>query len=214
MTGCQDPVGEMTLPEILRLLQAEKVARIVVTTDNVRATRAQGLPRGVEVRDRVDTLEVQRELAAVPGVTVLVHDQFCAAEKRRHRKRGTYPTPDERVVINERICEGCGDCGKKSNCLSVHPVETAFGRQTQTDQSTCNFDFSCLQGDCPALVTAVPGTTSGRVASAPALAAGAIAEPAGVGVDPARGFSLRLTGIGGTGIVTVSAVLATAAVLD
>ncbi|UVE96092.1 indolepyruvate ferredoxin oxidoreductase family protein [Dietzia sp. B32] len=214
MTGGQDPVGEMTLPEILRLLQAEKVARIVVTTDNVRATRAQGLPRGVEVRDRVDTLEVQRELAAVPGVTVLVHDQFCAAEKRRHRKRGTYPTPDERVVINERICEGCGDCGKKSNCLSVHPVETEFGRKTQIDQSTCNFDFSCLQGDCPAFVTVVPGTTSGRVASAPALAADAIAEPAGVGVDPDRGFSLRLTGIGGTGIVTVSAVLATAAVLD
>ena len=214
MTGGQDPVGEMTLPEILRLLQAEKVARIVVTTDDVRATRSRGLPRGVEVRDRVDTLEVQRELAAVPGVTVLVHDQYCAAEKRRHRKRGTYPTPDERVVINERICEGCGDCGRKSNCLSVHPVETEFGRKTQIDQSTCNFDFSCLEGDCPAFVTVVPGEKSRRVASAPALAADAIPEPARAGVEPDRGFSLRLTGIGGTGIVTVSAILATAAVLD
>lgn len=214
MTGGQDPVGEMSLPEILRLLQAEKVAKIVVTTDNVKATRAQGLPRGVEVRDRVDTLEVQQELAAIPGVTVLVHDQYCAAEKRRHRKRGTYPTPDQRVVINERICEGCGDCGKKSNCLSVHPVQTEFGRKTQIDQTSCNLDFSCLQGDCPAFVTVVPGTRTERVATAPALAAADLPEPARAEVDARRGFSLRLTGIGGTGIVTVSAVLATAAVLD
>ncbi len=214
MTGGQDPVGEMSLPEILRLLQAEKVAKIVVTTDNVKATRALGVPRGIEVRDRVDTLEVQQELAAIPGVTVLVHDQFCAAEKRRHRKRGTYPTPDERVVINERICEGCGDCGRKSNCLSVHPVDTEFGRKTQIDQSTCNFDFSCVQGDCPAFVTVVPGTTTERVATAPPLDVAAVPEPGRTEIDAARGFSLRLTGIGGTGIVTVSAVLATAAVLD
>ncbi|MFN3602463.1 MAG: indolepyruvate ferredoxin oxidoreductase family protein [Dietzia sp.] len=214
MTGGQDPVGEMSLPEILRLLRAERVAKIVVTTDDVKATRSQGLPRGIEVRDRRDTLEVQKELAAIPGVTVLVHDQFCAAEKRRHRKRGTYPTPAERVVINERICEGCGDCGKKSNCLSVHPVQTEFGRKTQIDQSTCNFDFSCLEGDCPAFVSVVPGTRTERVATAPALDAAALPEPTRDGVDADRGFSLRLTGIGGTGIVTVSAVLATAAVLD
>lgn len=214
MTGGQDPVGEMSLPEILRLLRAEKVARIVVTTDDVKATKARGLPRGIEVRDRVDTLEVQRELAAVPGVTVLVHDQYCAAEKRRHRKRGAYPTPAEKVTINERICEGCGDCGKKSNCLSVHPVQTEFGRKTRIDQSTCNFDFSCLQGDCPAFVTVTPGTATERVATAPALDASALPEPARAEIDADRGFSLRLTGIGGTGIVTVSAVLATAAVLD
>ncbi|TCW22927.1 indolepyruvate ferredoxin oxidoreductase family protein [Dietzia cinnamea] len=214
MTGGQDPVGEMSLPEILRLLQAEKVAKIVVTTDDVKATRARGLPRGVEVRDRTETLEVQQELAAVPGVTVLVHDQYCAAEKRRHRKRGDYPTPDQRVVINERICEGCGDCGKKSNCLSVHPVDTEFGRKTQIDQSTCNLDFSCLQGDCPAFVTVVPGARTERVATAPSLDAAELPEPERADIDAERGFSLRLTGIGGTGIVTVSAVLATAAVLD
>ncbi|GAA1724943.1 indolepyruvate ferredoxin oxidoreductase [Dietzia kunjamensis subsp. schimae] len=214
MTGGQDPVGEMNLPEILRLLQAEKVAKIVVTTDDVKTTKGQGLPRGIEVRDRVDTLEIQKELAEVPGVTVLVHDQYCAAEKRRDRKRGTYPTPAEKVVINERICEGCGDCGRKSNCLSVHPVQTEFGRKTQIDQSTCNFDFSCLQGDCPAFVTVVPGTKTERVATAPAISASSIAEPDRAQLDPDRGFSLRLTGIGGTGIVTVSAVLATAAVLD
>ena len=214
MTGGQDPVGEMSLPEILRLLQAEKVAKIVVTTDNVKESKAKGLPRGVEVRDRAETLEVQQELAAIPGVTVLVHDQYCAAEKRRNRKRGTYPTPAEKVVINERICEGCGDCGEKSNCLSVHPVQTEFGRKTQIDQSTCNFDYSCLQGDCPAFVTVVPGTKTERVATAPSLAADSLPAPAQSTVDADRGFSLRLTGIGGTGIVTVSAVLATAAVLD
>ncbi|HJC28406.1 MAG TPA: indolepyruvate ferredoxin oxidoreductase family protein [Candidatus Dietzia intestinipullorum] len=214
MTGGQDAVGQMSLPEILRLLQAERVAEIVVTTDDVKGTRAQGLPRGVQVRDRVDTLEIQQELAEIAGVTVLVHDQYCAAEKRRERKRGNYPTPAEKVVINERICEGCGDCGRKSNCLSVHPVETEFGRKTRIDQSTCNFDFSCLQGDCPAFVTVVPGATTERVATAPALAADGVPEPDRAGVDPSRGFSLRLTGIGGTGIVTVSAVLATAAVLD
>ncbi|NLD86168.1 MAG: indolepyruvate ferredoxin oxidoreductase family protein, partial [Actinomycetales bacterium] len=214
MTGGQDPVGQMSLPEMLRLLQAEKVAKIVVTTDNIKATKAQGLPRGVEVRDRVDTLEIQQELAATPGVTVLVHDQYCAAEKRRHRKRGEYPTPAEKVVINERICEGCGDCGEKSNCLSVHPVDTEFGRKTQIDQSTCNFDFSCLQGDCPAFMTVVPGQKTRRVATAPPLASTDLPDPTGATVDADRGFSLRLTGIGGTGIVTVSAVLATAAVLD
>ncbi|MGV7636823.1 hypothetical protein PJI23_30890, partial [Mycobacterium kansasii] len=93
----------------------------VVTSDDPKRTKALGLPKGVEVRDRADTLDVQRELAEVAGVTVLVHDQHCAAEKRRKRKRGKYPTPNQRVVINERICEGCGDCGQKSNCLSVHP---------------------------------------------------------------------------------------------
>jgi len=216
MTGGQDAVGGKGLIETLRMLQAEKVAAIVVTTDDVRRTKALGLPAGVQVCDRAETIDVQRELAAVPGVTVLVHDQHCAAEKRRKRKRGDYPTPTQRVVINERICEGCGDCGKKSNCLSVHPVETEFGRKTQIDQSTCNLDFSCLEGDCPSFVSVTPGTARKRpTAQAPSLEAGSLPAPSSSLSDAGRaGFSMRITGIGGTGVVTVSAVLATAALLD
>ena len=214
MTGGQDAVGGKNLAETCRLLQAEKVAKIVVTTDDVARTRSGGLPRGVEVRHRADMLEVQRELAAVPGVTVLVHDQHCAAEKRRRRKRGEFPTPTQRVVINERICEGCGDCGRKSNCLSVHPVETEFGRKTRIDQSSCNLDFSCLRGDCPSFVTVTPGERRRTSATVGELAAAALPEPARTPLDADRGFGMRITGIGGTGIVTVSAVLATAAVLD
>ena len=214
MTGGQDAVGGKTLAETCRLLLAEKVGRVVVTTDDVARTRSAGLPRGVEVRHRDDTLDVQRELAATPGVTVLVHDQHCAAEKRRKRKRGDFPTPTERVVINERICEGCGDCGQKSNCLSVHPVDTEFGRKTQIDQSSCNLDFSCLKGDCPSFVTVTPGERRRSASVVGDLAADALPEPARTPLDATHGFGMRVTGIGGTGIVTVSAVLATAAVLD
>ncbi len=212
MTGGQDPVGQMTLPEVIRLLQAERVAKIVVTSDEPKRTRALGLPEGVQVRSRADMLDVQRELAAVDGVTVLIHDQDCAAEKRRKRKHDAYPTPTQRVVINERICEGCGDCGQKSNCLSVHPVETEFGRKTRIDQSSCNLDFSCLQGDCPSFVTVTPG--AGRVRrSAPPIGGDAVPAPVAARREQ-DGFSVRVTGIGGTGVVTVSQVLATAAVLD
>ena len=216
MTGGQDAVGGKSLVETLRMLQAEKVAKIVVTTDDVKRTRRLGLPAGVEVRDRADMIDVQRELAAVPGVTVLVHDQHCAAEKRRKRKRGDYPTPTQRVVINERICEGCGDCGKKSNCLSVHPVDTEFGRKTQIDQSSCNLDFSCLSGDCPSFVTVTPGEKKKvPAARAASLDAAALPTPTPEKYDGGgAGFSMRITGIGGTGVVTVSAVLATAAVID
>ena len=216
MTGGQDAVGGKSLVETLRMLQAEKVAAIVVTTDDVRRTRKLGPPAGIEVRDRAEMIDVQRELAAVPGVTILVHDQHCAAEKRRKRKRGAYPTPAQRVVINERICEGCGDCGKKSNCLSVHPTDTEFGRKTQIDQSSCNLDFSCLSGDCPSFVTVTPGEKkSVPAARAASLSPSVLPDPKPEKYDGAgAGFSMRITGIGGTGVVTVSAVLATAAVID
>lgn len=211
MTGGQDPVGAMSLPRLTSLLLDEGVARIVVTSDDPQRTRDLRLPSGVEVRHRDEMLDVQTELAAVAGVTVLVHDQHCAAEKRRKRKRSTMETPTTRVMINERICEGCGDCGEKSNCLSVHPVDSEFGRKTRIDQSSCNLDMSCLKGDCPSFVTVTPGTRRKSV-RAEDIDASALPVPA---LRPLRDtFSLRVTGIGGTGVVTVSQVLATAAVLD
>ncbi|MCF8570246.1 indolepyruvate ferredoxin oxidoreductase family protein [Gordonia sp. HY002] len=219
MTGGQDPVGQMSLPQILASLQAERVAKIVVTSDEPSRTSALGLPKGVEVRHRDDMLDVQRELAEITGVTVLVHDQHCAAEKRRKRRRGNadssqpnsqFTTPKQRVMINERICEGCGDCGAKSNCLSVHPVDTEFGRKTQIDQSSCNLDFSCLDGDCPAFVTVTPGTQRSRERVA-SIDAADVALPARASAT--SDFAVRVTGIGGTGVVTVSQVLATAATL-
>lgn len=218
MTGGQDPVGGFSLAEITNLLLAEGVGRIVITSDDPSRTKANALPSGVSVRDRSELADVQRELAAVEGVTVLIHDQACAAEKRRKRKRGTLDTPTTRVMINERICEGCGDCGEKSNCLSVHPVPTEFGRKTRIDQSSCNLDYSCLKGDCPSFVTVTPGTTDRtQNATAAELAADSLPRPTvaraltGPGTDVA---TLRITGIGGTGVVTISQILATAATLD
>ena len=166
-------------------------------------------------------MESQVELAAVPGVTVLLHDQRCAAELRRDRSRGVVAKPGFRVVINERVCEGCGDCGDKSNCLSVQPVDTPYGRKTRIHQTSCNFDMSCLQGDCPAFAT-VTVEESGDAASGVLRRSrwsDSTDDPA-VGLPepsprvPADGFTVRLSGIGGTGVITVSQVLGTAAMLD
>lgn len=208
MTGGQDAVGELPLDRLIELLSSEGVARVVVTSDDPKVTR-RTVGRRVDVRHRDDLLAVQEELALVPGVTVLIHDQECAAEKRRKRKRGTRETPPQRVVINQRVCEGCGDCGSKSNCLSVQPVPTEFGRKTEINQSSCNLDFSCLEGDCPSFLTVIPGK-NGR--SRPDLATVDLPTPVAT-FDAAR-FTMRITGVGGTGVVTVSQVIATAAVLD
>ena len=215
MTGGQDAVGEFSLRRLTELLVAEGVSKIVVTSDDPKRSREHRLPTGVSVRDRADLAQVQSELAATPGVTVLIHDQHCAAQLRRKRKRDKAPTHTTRVMINERICEGCGDCGQKSNCLSVHPVSTEFGRKTRIDQSSCNLDYSCVKGDCPAFVTVTPG--SGRTHEmAPDLDAESIAEPprTGFGAADTDVAAIRITGIGGTGVVTISQILATAADLD
>jgi len=211
MTGGQDPVGGMSLPGLVRLLQAEGAAKIVVTSDDPARTRAGSLPRAVEIRHRDDLIDVQRELAKVAGVTVLIHDQECAAEKRRKRRRGKAVTPAAKVMINERICEGCGDCGAKSNCLSVHPVATEFGRKTRIHQASCNVDYSCLEGDCPSFVTVVPKPGWRRGALPPVEET---SLPAPVPAVDGGQFRMRITGIGGTGIVTVAQILATAAVLN
>jgi indolepyruvate ferredoxin oxidoreductase len=212
MTGGQQPVGELRLGQLTALLAAEGVRKIVVTTEDPERVRGQ-VSRGVQVRHRDDLLDVQRELAALDGVTVLIHDQECAAEKRRKRRRGKAAAPAQRVLINERVCEGCGDCGATSNCLSVQPVETEYGRKTQINQSSCNLDFSCLAGDCPSFLTVIGGQQAR--AQVPAVAQPAGPEPAEPERAAATGpFTMRITGIGGTGVVTVSQVLATAAAIE
>jgi indolepyruvate ferredoxin oxidoreductase len=211
MTGGQQAVGRMSVPEIAQELLAEGAARVVVTTEDLADYRGVRLPAGVEVRHRDRLIETQEELARVPGVTVLIHDQECATELRRKRKRKKVAEPTTRVFINERVCEGCGDCGVKSNCLSVQPVDTEFGRKTQIHQASCNKDYSCLDGDCPSFLVVEPGRASTPRQLEP-LAADILPAPE-VRV-PVDGFGLRMTGIGGTGVVTTAQVLATAAYLD
>ena len=166
------------------------------------------------IRHRSQLLDVERELRDIPGLTVLICDQTCAAEKRRRRKRGTFPDPDKRVIINELVCEGCGDCGVKSNCVSVQPLDTEFGRKRMIDQSSCNKDFSCVNGFCPSFVT-VHGAKPKKIAPTQ-IALGdwpALPEPKmpTIGDKP---FGILVNGVGGTGVVTIGAILGMAAHLE
>ena len=216
MTGGQDPTGRLELRDMASQLLAQGVRRVIVTTDDPDRTRRERLPVGVETWPRHDMLEAQRELAATDGVTVLIHDQRCAAEVRRDRKRGTLPTPPTRIAINHRVCEGCGDCARVSNCLSVHPVDTPFGRKTTIDQTTCNLDESCLEGDCPAFVTVTRRPDRWWRRRRRAAADRFPAVPEGLPDPPASHpgeVSVHITGIGGTGVVTVAQVIGTAAML-
>ncbi len=196
------------------MLLLEGVERIIVTTDDPHRHPPGRSPRTSTCATAAASTK-HSELAEVPGVTVLLHDQGCAAENRRAGRSGTIAKPGFRVVINERVCEGCGDCGDKSNCLSVQPVETPYGRKTRIHQTSCNFDLSCLQGDCPsfATVTVDDGRrpkAAGRSGSTPRPI---VPAPLGALVDP-DDVTVRLSGIGGTGVITVSQVLGTAAMLD
>ncbi|GMV46877.1 MAG: pyruvate ferredoxin/flavodoxin oxidoreductase [Pseudomonadota bacterium] len=208
MTGGQPVDGPLTVPRITQQLAAEGVARIVVVSEE--PGRYAELAAGVAVHPRDELDAVQRALRTVPGVSVLVFDQTCAAEKRRRRKRGTLPAAARRVFINELVCEGCGDCSVKSNCLSVVPVETEYGRKFRIDQASCNVDESCLAGLCPSLVT-VEGAVPRR-AHGVALDGEAPPEPGPAALDAP--CSVLVAGIGGTGVVTVAALLGMAAHLD
>ena len=216
MTGGQAIQGEEPLSQLVADLLANGVRQVIVTSD--RPELISGLPGGTEVwhRDRLD--EAQRVLAAVPGTTVLVHDQECAAELRRARSRGKAEEPAEVTVINERVCEGCGDCGVKSNCMSVEPVQTEFGRKTRIHQTSCNKDFSCVKGFCPSFLTITPNpapAADGKEKKKGRIPALDRALPTPVNkIDDLVGFNIHVMGIGGTGSVTVVATLANAARLE
>ena len=215
MTGGQDAQGAIAVPEVCTSLLAHGVSQILITTDDPSRYRRVKLPKGVDVWDRNRIVEAQERLKAVAGVTVLIHDQACAAELRRDRKRGKAPLPTYRVVINERVCEGCGDCGEKSGCLSLQPVATVFGTKTRIDQNSCNIDASCLYGDCPSFMTvAVPKATA---KASPPNRRTDVPTPTELPAPPPPHFTdciVRMAGIGGTGVVTVSQVLGTAAMLE
>jgi indolepyruvate ferredoxin oxidoreductase len=212
MTGAQPPVGIRAVPDLVRELLAEGVKRVIITTEDESRYDGTSLPAGVEVWDRTRMLEAQEVLRAIDGVTVLVHDQECATEVRRKRKRGRLEAPALRIAINERVCEGCGDCGVKSNCLSVHPVQTEFGRKTQIHQPSCNQDYSCLAGNCPSFLKVIPGTKPPERQWLGPLDEDDLPEPDVV--VRADEFGMRITGIGGTGVVTVAQTIAVAALLD
>src|SRR5437588_380379 len=214
MTGGQPIDGGLTVPVLTRQLAAEGVRRIVVVTDEPdKYAPGVDFAPGTAVRDRDDLDAVQRELREVEGVTAIVYDQTCAAEKRLRRKRGRFPDPAKRVFINELVCEGCGDCSKASNCLSVVPVETEFGRKREIDQSSCNKDYSCVKGFCPSFVTVHGGALKlGKAGDLGEEDLAPLAEP--VQPDLEEPYGILVTGVGGTGVVTVGALVGMAAHLE
>jgi indolepyruvate ferredoxin oxidoreductase len=216
MTGGQHHDGPLDPPLISRQLDAEGVKPIVVVTDEPQKYPAgTNWAPGVTIRHRDDLDQVQRELRDTPGVSALIYDQTCASEKRRRRKRNEYPDPAIRAVINEMVCEGCGDCSVKSNCLSVEPLETEYGRKRTINQSSCNKDFSCVKGFCPSFVTVEGGHLKRGRKAAKGEAGGdfpALPEPQLPSL--AAPYGVLVTGIGGTGVITVGQILAVAAHLE
>ncbi len=215
MTGGQSHDTRLSPEVIAAQVRAEGVERIAVVSDEPEKYHAARFPPHVTFHHRDDIQPVQEELMTVKGVSALIYDQTCAAEKRRRRKRGAFPDPARRVFVNELVCEGCGDCGVKSNCVAIAPVETPFGRKRQIDQSVCNKDFSCLKGFCPSFVTVEGGELIRGVRQKPAETSTpfpVLPEPALPGL--ARPWSILVTGIGGTGVVTVGHILGMAAHLE
>ncbi|MCF6304963.1 MAG: indolepyruvate ferredoxin oxidoreductase family protein [Rhodobacteraceae bacterium] len=210
MTGGQANEGGLDAPQIARELLAMGVEKLVAVYDEKEDVNRSDFPKGLEMQPREKLDDVQKELRKIKGVTAILYIQTCAAEKRRRRKRGTFPDIDKRVFINPDICEGCGDCGVQSNCVSILPLETEFGRKRMIDQSSCNKDFSCINGFCPSFVT-----LTGAQVKKPALAELNIPDLPQPEIPVINGtFNIVATGVGGTGIVTVGALLAMAAHLE
>jgi indolepyruvate ferredoxin oxidoreductase len=217
MTGGQKHDGQLTPQSIVRQVAAEGVEKIVVVTDDTEKYPVGYFDQSIRVLHRSLLDDVQRELREFEGVSVLVYDQTCAAEKRRRRKRNEFPDPQKRAFINEAVCEGCGDCGVQSNCVSIEPVETEFGRKREINQSSCNKDYSCVNGFCPSFVT----VEGGKLKKGKANSTQVVAEDVNIGLPtvdvPAisqAGYSLLVTGIGGTGVVTIGQLLGMAAHLE
>jgi indolepyruvate ferredoxin oxidoreductase len=210
MTGGQPMDGPLSPGIIARQLAAEGVKRIAVLSEEPERYTESELPVGTPLRHRDDLDEIQREFREIEGVTAIIYDQTCAAEKRRRRKRGLMVDPPKRVFINQEVCEGCGDCGTQSNCLSVTPVETAFGRKRAIDQSSCNKDFSCLKGFCPSFVT----VEGGRLRKPKPAESSDIQLPEPTLPKLDQPYGILITGIGGTGVVTIGQLLGMAAHLE
>jgi len=216
MTGGQPVDGQISVSLIAQQMAAEGVRRIAVVTEDLsRYEDRSQLPAMVTINDRKDMEAVQRELREIQGVSVLIYDQNCAAEKRRRRKKGEYPKATQRIFINEAVCEGCGDCGVQSNCTSILPVETEFGRKRAIDQSSCNQDYSCVKGFCPSFVTIEGGIPRRSRAATQVLPTQLEPLPEAATAElKATPYNILITGIGGTGVITIGALLGMAAHLE
>ena len=213
MTGGQPVDGTLTVPDIAHQVRSEGVQTIVVMSDDIEKWSDRSLfPSGIEFVDRAEIEAVQKRLRDVPGASVLIYDQTCATEKRRRRKRGKMPDPAKRIFINSLVCEGCGDCGEKSFCVAVLPKETEFGRKREIDQSNCNKDFSCVSGFCPSFVTIHGGGLKKRKGKSD-VDFSTLPQPE-FATDLAQPWNILVTGIGGTGVVTIGALIGMAAHLE
>lgn len=217
MTGGQPVDGQLTVPGVANQVRAEGVQRIAILSDEPEKYKNRSVfPAGTTIHDRDDLQNVQLELREIPGVTVLIYDQTCAAEKRRMRKRGQYPDPAKRAFINHHVCEGCGDCSVQSNCLSVVPLETPLGRKRKIDQNSCNKDYSCVNGFCPSFVTIEGGELRkpSSLETGDEFASQVAALPAPEQTDLKSAYNLLVGGVGGTGVVTIGALITMAAHLE
>ena len=217
MTGGQHIDGNLSVPQITRELLAEGAKRVAVVTDEPEKYGPDaGFPSEVKIYHRDDYDKAQREFREIEGTSVIVYDQTCAAEKRRRRKRNLYPDPPKRVFINDLVCEGCGDCGVQSNCVSVTPLDTEFGRKRMIDQSACNKDYSCVKGFCPSFVTVHGGAIRKGSGAQPGDRTDglfpAVPEPTLPALD--QPYGIMVTGVGGTGVVTIGAIVGMAAHLE